>query len=275
MVAAVLVIGIGTGDPNLLTLEAVAALNEVDVFLVADKGESRSELMAVREDVCRRFITGRDYRFIRVPDPQREPDAQRDAGEYDRGVRRWHTARTDAYGRILDSLPPDAVVGFLTWGDPAFYDSTLRIVNALQVGRSFKSRVIPGISAVQLLAARHRIPLNRVGQPIHVTTGRRLVAEYRPDLGDVVVMLDGQLACAGLLPAHPDLMIYWGAYLGSASEALLSGPLGEVIGQLQDLRARLRQQHGWIMDTYLLRPPSAGAGPGRSGQSSSSPSTSR
>ena len=81
---------------------------------------------------------------------------------------------------------------------------------------------MPGISSLQLLAARHRIVLNRVGGPIHITTGRRLVAEYSPELGDVVVMLDGDLACAGLVADHPDLQIFWGAQLGLPDEALVA-----------------------------------------------------
>ena len=63
--------------------------------------------------------------------------------------------------------------------------------------------MVPGISSLQLLAARHRIVLNGVGGPIQITTGRRLVEEYDPALGDVVVMLDGDLACAGLVERHP------------------------------------------------------------------------
>ena len=38
MTIQAMVIGIGSGNPDHLTREAVAALNRVDVFLVADKG---------------------------------------------------------------------------------------------------------------------------------------------------------------------------------------------------------------------------------------------
>jgi len=42
------VVGIGTGNPDHLTGEAIAALNEVDLFLVADKGPATAELTALR-----------------------------------------------------------------------------------------------------------------------------------------------------------------------------------------------------------------------------------
>ena len=32
---------------------------------------------------------------------------------------------------VIAALPPETVVGFLVWGDPAFYDSTIRIVDAV------------------------------------------------------------------------------------------------------------------------------------------------
>nr|WP_257910256.1 SAM-dependent methyltransferase [Janibacter limosus] len=57
------VIGIGAGSPEHVTAEAAAALAEVDVFLVADKGGAKDELVAVRRAICDRFIpTERAYR---------------------------------------------------------------------------------------------------------------------------------------------------------------------------------------------------------------------
>lgn len=256
MVSTVHVIGIGTGEPGLLTYEAAAALREVDVFLVADKGEVKQDLVEVRRALCEHVIgDSHPYRFIEVPDPKRGPDAERNAAEYGAGVRDWYAARVRAYAAIIDGLPADSHVGFLVWGDPAFYDGTLRIVRTLQeTSGPFEVRVVPGISAPQLLAARHAIPLNRIGTSIHITTGRRLVEEYSPDLGDVVVMLDSHLACRELVGRYPDLWFYWGAYLGGPSEELRAGRLADVIDEVVALRARLRETHGWVMDTYLLRP---------------------
>ena len=115
------------------------------------------------------------------------------------------------------------------------------------------STVVPGISSLQLLAARHQIALNQIGGSVHVTTGRRLIEEYSPGLGDVVVMLDGNLACEGLIDSYPDLQIFWGAQLGLPSETLLAGRLGSVLPQIRATRAGIRAREGWVMDTYLLR----------------------
>lgn len=255
MSVEVLVIGIGSGDPAHLTGEAVAALNRVDVFLVADKGAAKADLVGLRTELCAAVITHPGYRVVEVADPERGPDAERDRAAYETGVRDWHRARAERYAEVVRrELPDGGTLGFLVWGDPAFYDSTLRIVESVaELGVGLTTTVVPGISSVQLLAARHRLVLNGVGGSIHVTTGRRLVQEYDRRLGDVVVMLDGTLTCARLLDAHPDLQIFWGAQLGLPDEALVAGPLADVLDEIRRTRLRLRAERGWVMDTYLLR----------------------
>jgi len=251
------VIGIGAGSPGHLTQEAIAALRGVDVFLVADKGAAKDELVSVRRAICAQFIDGtegEDYRFVTVTDPVRGPDAERDDTAYRSGVADWHAARADRYADVIADLPDDAVVGFLVWGDPAFYDSTIRVVDAIGERLPIDMHVVPGISAFQALAAAHGIVLHAVGQPVHITTGRRLAAEWSPALGSVVVMLDGHLACQALVERAPDLVIHWGAYLGLPQQTLRSGRLADVIDDLIALRAELRAEHGWIMDVYLLSP---------------------
>jgi precorrin-6A synthase len=250
----VLVIGIGTGNLDHLTREAIAALNEVDLFLVADKGPAKRDLATLRTTICQTFIEHDHYRMVEVPDPERD----RSADDYSGAVRDWHAARTRAYAAVVrEELWPGGTTGLLVWGDPAFYDSTIRLAKELaDHGIEVDLRVVPGISSLQLLAARHQIALNQIGGSIHVTTGRRLIEEYGPHLGDVVVMLDGELACGGLIDRHPELQIFWAAQLGLPSEVLVAGRLRDVLPHIRDTRAEIREQNGWVMDTYLLRCPS-------------------
>jgi len=260
MTVRVLVVGIGSGDPAHLTGEAVTALNAVDVFLVADKRAATRDLVTLRAELCAGVITHDRYRFVEVPDPERGPDAERDRGAYAAAVRDWHTERARRHAEAITREVGDSgTVGLLVWGDPSLYDSTLRVVETVRdllafAGVAIDVSVVPGISSVSLLAARHRVALNRVGQPVHITTGRRLLEEYAPGLGDVVVMLDGDLACTGLVDAHPDLEIFWGAQLGLADEALVHGRLADVLPEIRARRAAVRAARGWVMDTYLLRP---------------------
>jgi precorrin-6A synthase len=244
------VIGLGAGDPEYLTIQAVNALNATDVFFVVDKGEEKSSLLALRQEICDRYITHDDYRTVTIPEPPRD----RTAAAYVGAVDDWHERRAELFeAAILEHLPADGRGAFLVWGDPALYDSTLRIIDRILArgALEFTYRVIPGITSVQALAARHRLPLNRIGEPIHITTGRRLAAGLPEGLDSAVVMLDADFAAAAL--PDEDLHVYWGAYVGTPDEVLRSGPLSEVADEIAATKQELRHRHGWIMDTYLVR----------------------
>jgi precorrin-6A synthase len=238
----ILIIGIGAGNPDYLTVQAVDALNRVDVFFIPDKGAEKAALRLLREEILERFIEGRGYEEVGVEIP-----ARRAAGDDYRGsVDDWHAALTANYETLFDRhLTDDKVGGFLVWGDPMLYDSTLRIMDKLDV----EVEVIPGITAVQALAARHKIAINRIGEPVLVTTGRKAL-EGLPEGVDSVVMLDGEQA---FTQVPGDYDIFWGAYLGTKDEILVSGKLSDVKDEIEQTRAKARAAHGWIMDTYLLR----------------------
>jgi precorrin-6A synthase len=242
-------IGIGAGNPDYITLQAVNALQKVDVVFITDKGQETADLMRARREVCERHMQSRPYRTVELQDPVRDRSAS-----YLPAVAAWHEARTALYEQgIREHLADGECGAFLVWGDPSLYDSTLRIIDQVAARRAvqFDFEVIPGISSVQALAARHKISLNRIGEPVHFTTGRRLIEDELPTRGDVVVLLDGQ--CAFKTLADEDIDIFWGAYLGTPDEILLSGKLSELRQQIEDLRLQARQRKGWIMDTYLLR----------------------
>jgi len=239
------IIGIGPGGVDQLTVEAVAALNDVDVFFVPDKGID--DLIAIRQEILDRHTSGR-ARLLALPDPERD----RQPTSYEGAVSEWHEKRALDFEQAIASVPDDEVGGFLTWGDPALYDSTARIVERILArGKvTFEYDVVPGVSSVQLLTARHRIMLNRVGESVVYTTGRRLRERVERGDTDLVVMLDGQLQCAEL---EGDWDIWWGANLGTSDEALASGRLSDVLPKIRQARAEAKRARGWVMDVYLLR----------------------
>lgn len=244
------VIGIGPGGVDQLTVEAVRCLEECDAFLVADKG-SASDLVVLRAEILARHAPGR--LLIQVTDPPRDRSPHTDAS-YERAVDDWHDARAAVFGSaIASAVPEGGTVGFLVWGDPALYDSTIRVLDRIVSSGAvpLDYDVVPGVSAVSLLAARHRLVLNEVGSSITVTTGRRLLETVSADADNLVVMLDSGLTCASLNP--PEWDIWWGANLGTSDEALVSGPLADVLGEIQEARAKAKAVRGWVMDTYLLR----------------------
>ena len=247
------VIGVGPGDPDQVTLEAVQALREVDYFVVTDKsgrGGMPDPLVNARERLLDRHLEAEPV-IVRVDDPERErrPDRTATQQEYDAAVARWHEERQTAYEEALLSRDGDA--GFLVWGDPAFYDSTIRILQSLQErGRlDLELDVTPGISSIQLLAAKHRIVLHEVGHALHVTSGRRLHEAVDQGQDNIVVMLNRVVQLDGL----EDWTIWWGANLGTPSEELVAGRVGDVLPAIDAARERVREAAGWVMDIYLLR----------------------
>jgi len=145
------------------------------------------------------------------------------------------------------------VGGILVWGDPSLYDSTIRVIQQIiSEGKiAFDYEVIPGITSVQALAAQHKIALNAIGEPVHITTGRKLLEGLPQGVDTAVVMLDNGSGLRAL--ADEDVAIYWGAYLGTPDEVLASGKLADQVDEIERVRAEERARKGWIMDTYLLR----------------------
>jgi precorrin-6A synthase len=247
----IFIIGVGAGNPEHITIQAINALNRADVFFIPNKGAEKQDLQQLRRDICERYIKDRDYRLVDFKTPERGQDPV----DYKAAVHDWHARIEENYQKLfMEELGADECGAFLIWGDPTLYDSTLRIVAKLKSKGdiAFDYEVIPGISSVQALAARHRVPLNRIGEAIHITTGRKLAAEGWPDNADsVVVVLDGEQAFNKI--DGKDIDIYWGAYVGTADEIVVSGRLAEVRDKIDALRAEARAENGWIMDVYLLR----------------------
>jgi precorrin-6A synthase len=248
-VRKIYLIGIGAGDPDYLTLQAVRAIGATDVFFLLDKGDAKDSMIQLRRDIL--AAHARPEHRVAVG---RDPDRDRRPADYVGTIADWRRRRAEVTEALIDeTLGADETGAFLVWGDPSLYDSTIAILDGILAdGRTaFTYEVIPGISSVSALAARHRIGLNRVGRAFQVTTGRRLAQAWPEDVDDVIVMLDGQQAFADV--AEEDVDIFWGAYLGTPDELTVAGPLAEVKDEIAEVRAQARERHGWIMDTYLLR----------------------
>lgn len=240
-------IGIGCGDPGQLTRAAVQAINAADLVLIPRKGTAKSDLADLRRIICADVLTNDKTRVAEFDLPVR------DAGEadYRRSVDDWHDAVAATWSQTIAAhLGGNSKVALLIWGDPSLYDSSLRI--ARRLNPLPKIEVVPGITSIQALCAAHALPLNDIGEPFLVTTGRRLREGGWPVGADtVVVMLDGGAAFQSLDPTG--LQIWWGAYLGMADQIIMSGALVEVGARIVAVREGARERHGWIMDSYILK----------------------
>ena len=247
-------IGIGTGNPDHLSLQAAAEIAAADLILIPLKGAGKEDLAGLRRMICDSHA-GPQTRIVEFDLPQRDATDP----DYKHGVTRWHNAIAESWQAQIHAHLPQLAgrVALLVWGDPSLYDSTLRIAGRLTI--PLRRRVIPGITAIQALCAAHAIPLNAVGAPVQITTGRQLRDHgWPPGVDRIVVMLDGDCAFQSLDPGG--LTIWWGAFLAMPEEMLIHGPLGTTGPQIIKARADARDRHGWIMDIYLLERDSAGSG---------------
>lgn len=241
-------IGIGTGNPDHLTLAAINTLAEADIVLLPRKGEAKSDLLDLRRLICGRWLPS-NAQIVEFDLPTRAAE-----GDYQHNVQAWHDAIARCWQQLLAThCPQGGRAALLIWGDPSLYDSSLRITERLDAaGLPINVTVVPGITSLQVLTAAHRIPLNAIGAPVHITTGRQLRTHGWPEgIDRVAVMLDSGGAF-GCLPHPEHYDIWWGAYLGMPEQSLMAGRLDHISEQLIQHRQHLRDTQGWIMDIYLL-----------------------
>lgn len=237
-------IGIGTGNPDHLTRQAIRALNAADLILLPRKGAQKSDLADLRRQILAEVLTAP------IPVAEYDMPERADQADYVAAVNAWHDAIAALWAKAIAAhLPQGGRVALLVWGDPSLYDSTLRIAARLP---GVTTEVVPGLTSLQLLTAAHAIPLNALTAPVTITTGRRLRDEGWPAGSDTLaVMLDSGGAFSAIDPEG--IAIWWGAYVGMPEQVLIHGPLAEVAVRITDTRAALRAKHGWIMDIYLMR----------------------
>ena len=240
-------VGIGCGDPAQLTQQAIQAINAADLVLIPRKGEEKSDLADLRRTICADVLTNPSTRVVEFDLPVR--DGARE--DYRGSVDDWHDAVARAWSaEIARHVGGKGRVAMLIWGDPSLYDSSLRIARRLKPAPRIE--VVPGITSIQALCAAHAIPLNEIGEPFLVTTGRRLrEGGFPAGVDTIVVMLDGGTAFQSIDPKG--LTIWWGAYLGMEGEIILSGPLSQMAAKIAAVRAEARARHGWIMDCYIIK----------------------
>ncbi|TFV41659.1 precorrin-6A synthase (deacetylating) [Bradyrhizobium frederickii] len=240
-------IGIGCGDPGQLTRAAVQAINAADLVLIPRKGTAKSDLADLRRTICADVLTSDTTAIAEFDLPVRDAAE----ADYRKGVDDWHDVVAATWSRtIADHLGSKGKVALLIWGDPSLYDSSLRIARRLDPLPRIE--VVPGITSIQALCAAHALPLNDIGEPFLVTTGRRLREGGWPQgIDTVVVMLDGGTAFESLDPTG--IHIHWGAYLGMPDQIIMSGALAETGPGIVAARQEARARHGWIMDSYILK----------------------
>lgn len=137
-------VGLGPGDPELMTLKAVRILEMADAIIVP---KARKESKSVARDIVSRCI-GESLPFVEMVFPM-----VLDLSEL---KPRWDEAARD----ILKRLDEGQNVAFVTLGDVSLYSTFYYLQQSmLSYDPDVKSHLVPGISSIQLAAARFDTPL--------------------------------------------------------------------------------------------------------------------
>ncbi|MER6100816.1 precorrin-2 C(20)-methyltransferase [Streptomyces sp. NPDC001832] len=207
-------VGVGPGDPELVTIKGVNALRDAAVVVVPvmDTGErGRAEatvLHYVAADKVVRVVFALNERTDR---------ARREAA--------W-----DAAGeRVAELLRTHGSVAFATIGDPHVYSTFTYLAHTMgELLPGTAVETVPGITAMQDLAARSGAVLTEGTEPltlVPVTAGAAVLREALEGPGTVVAYKFGRLAAevaTALRETGRTEDAVWGSALGLPEESIRS-----------------------------------------------------
>ena len=128
-------LGVGPGDPELLTLKAVRILREADVIAVPDKGSGeKTAFRIVQEYVA-------DKTILTCVTPMVRDQAVLDA------------AHDQIAADICALLEEGKNVAFITLGDPTVY-ATYMYIHRRVLSRGYEAVLVPGVPSFCAVAAR-------------------------------------------------------------------------------------------------------------------------
>ncbi len=190
-------IGVGPGDPELMTLKAVKAIGECDIIAIPDSGAEKFAAL----DIAKEHIADKPLLPLELP-------MTRDADELSK-------KRGIAAGLICEQLDAGKSVGYLTLGDPTVY-ATYSYLHKLVEAEGYAAKIIPGVTSFCAAAAALGQPLCEGGEPLHIIPALYGGVEAALSLsGTKVLMKSGKKL---------------GEALALAKEKNLAASLGERVG---------------------------------------------
>ncbi len=168
-------VGVGPGDPELLTLKAVRILQSVPVIAYPATPQGSAQA----RDIAAQWLDGKREIPITMP-------CMLDRGPVNQGY-------DDAALVIADELAAGQDVAILCEGDPLFYGSFSYLLQRL--GDRFPCVVIPGINSVSAAAAATATPLITGEQRLTVipaTAGDEVLRRTLLDSDSVAILKPGR-----------------------------------------------------------------------------------
>lgn len=138
-------VGIGPGDPELMTLKAVRILKQVPCIFVP-KGREEGTSLAL--SIVQKELSLEGKEIVEAYFPMKKTMGTADTGELDI---KWNETVDAVVGRLGRGM--DAA--FITIGDPAIYSTFFYLYDRLlELKPALHIEIVPGISSINAAAAR-------------------------------------------------------------------------------------------------------------------------
>lgn len=169
-------LGIGPGDPELLTLKAVRIIQESDVIAVPGKVKEES----VAYQITRQAVKELDEKEIIAVHMPMTKDHEKLENSHNEGA-----------DQVEKYLKEGKNVAFLTLGDPTVYSTYLYIHKRIQ-DRGYEVEIVSGITSFCAVAARLNIGLVEKAEPLHVIPASYQIEDALKLPGTKVLMKAGK-----------------------------------------------------------------------------------
>lgn len=163
-------VGVGPGDPELMTLKALRIIRESDVIAIPGKNKEECVAYKIARGACPEL---EDKTILPIPMPMTKDPVELD---------RMHTSAAET---IEAYLKEGRQVAFLTLGDPTVYSTYLYVHKKVRA-RGYETAIISGIPSFCAVAARLNQGLVETAQELHI-----LPATYHTGSGDDIAALSG------------------------------------------------------------------------------------
>nr|WP_319487714.1 precorrin-2 C(20)-methyltransferase [uncultured Caproiciproducens sp.] len=151
-------IGVGPGDPDLITIKAIKTIRDCDVIAAPDTGKSRSVAFEIAKQAVPE-IAQKEFAELAMP--------------MTRDRKRLEKSHQQAADQVIVYLNQGKNVAFLTLGDPSVY-STYMYIHDLVCTAGYQAQMIAGVPSFCAVAAKLGISLTKADQPFYV-----IPASYR------------------------------------------------------------------------------------------------
>lgn len=168
-------IGVGPGDPELVTLKAVRVMGECHVIAIPGKNPRESVAYEIARGACPK-IDEKEKLYVETP-------MTKDAAILEQG----YQAAADSIEELLES---GKNVGMLTLGDPTIY-STYIYIHRIIKEKGFETEIISGVTSVCAVAAKLGDSLVDRHQKLHIIPASYQVEEALELEGTKVLMKAG------------------------------------------------------------------------------------